>query len=376
MKKTRRMLALTMALAMTAALTACGGSAKPASSAAPAETKAAETKAAETKAAETKAEAKAEETKAEEPKAAEFPAEKLNYVVAAAAGGGLDIVSRCFSDQWGAALNTTFEYIYEDAGNSYAMGLNELSDDEEDEISIMCGLAESLPAMFQFQESKYSMEDLAWIGNVYSDANCVMVRKDDDRFKTMQDLIEYARSSSTPLTISTPQALTPANMTATLFNEKAGLKGNIIVYEGGSPARKDLIGGQVDISVGGVSTAVGIADQVRVLGIFGARNACEDLWPDAQVLSEFATDFEMPDMTVHCSIWTTKKMAEEHPEAYQLLVDTYKAALEDSAVKTNLENANQSRFIEYIDPAVLEEALATFSKVLVDNDALLNPKNQ
>ena len=27
-----------------------------------------------------------------------LPADKLNYVIAAAAGGGLDIVSRCFSD--------------------------------------------------------------------------------------------------------------------------------------------------------------------------------------------------------------------------------------------------------------------------------------
>lgn len=43
-----------------------------------------------------------------------YPADLLNYYVAASAGGGLDIVSRAFTNQWEDALGTTFEYIYED----------------------------------------------------------------------------------------------------------------------------------------------------------------------------------------------------------------------------------------------------------------------
>lgn len=47
-----------------------------------------------------------------------YPADLLNYYVAASAGGGLDIVSRAFTNQWEDALGTTFEYIYEDTGNT------------------------------------------------------------------------------------------------------------------------------------------------------------------------------------------------------------------------------------------------------------------
>lgn len=307
--------------------------------------------------------------------AEKLPADKLDYVVAAAAGGGLDIVSRCFSDQWASELGTTLEYIYEDAGSSYAMGLNDLNDDDEDEYSVMCGLAESLPAMFSFQKSDYSMADIAWIGNIYSDANCVMVRADDDRFQSMADVIKYARETSAPLTISTPQALTPANMTASIFVKNAGLNANIVVYEGGSAARKDLLGGQVDISIGGITTAVSIKDQVRVIGVFGTRNSMSDFWPDAQTLDQFATDFTMPDMTVHCSVWTSAKLKNEHPETYQLLVKTFKTAMESADAGTNFKNASQLPFIDYLTPDELQNALDTFNQVLVDNNELLNPKN-
>lgn len=304
-----------------------------------------------------------------------LPADKLNYIVAAAAGGGLDIVSRCFSDQWSKAIGAAFEYTYEDAGSSYAMGLNDLNDDGDDEYSVMCGLAESLPAMFAYQDSAYTMDDIAWIGNVYSDANCVMVRIDDDRFNSMEDLIQYARTAEQPLTISTPQALTPANMTASIFVKNAGLNANVVVYEGGSPARKDLIGGQVDISIGGITTAMSIKDQVKVIGIFGSTNPVTDIWPNAQTIDQFATDFTMPDMTVHCSVWTSAKLRDEHPDVYQLLVDSFQAAMTDSETAVKFDETSQTPFISYMGPEDLGSALDTFSTVLTDYDSLLNPKN-
>ena len=304
-----------------------------------------------------------------------LPTDKLNYVIAAAAGGGLDIVSRCFSDQWSSAIGAVFEYTYEDTGSSYAMGLNDLNDDGDDEYSVMCGLAESRPAMFAYQDSPYKMDDIAWIGNVYSDANCVMVRIDDDRFNSMEDLMQYARTTEQPLTISTPQALTPANMTANIFVKNAGLNANVVVYEGGSAARKDLIGGQVDVSIGGITTATSIKDQVKVIGIFGGTNPVTNIWPDAETIDQFAKDFTMPDMTVHCSVWTSAKLRDEHPDVYQLLVDSFRTAMDDSTTAEKFEEASQTPFINYIGPEDLGNALNTFSSVLTEYDSLLNPNN-
>ena len=190
-----------------------------------------------------------------------------------------------------------------------------------------------------------------------------------------QDLIDYARTASSPIAISTPQALTPANITAQIFVEASGINANVVTYSGGSGARNDLIGGHVDVSVGGISTAVGLADQVKIIGIFGENNPVTDIWPDAQVVSDFATDFEMPDLTCHCSIWTTKAMAERNPEVYQMLVDTYAQAIQSDDAATNLKNANQDRFIDYFGPDETAANATGFMKTLEDYAYLLDPAN-
>lgn len=304
-----------------------------------------------------------------------YPAETLNYYVAASAGGGLDIVSRAFTNQWEEALGTTFEYIYEDTGNTYLMGMNDLRALDEDEFGVMCGLPEAMLGMFAFQDSTYTLDDIVWIGNVYTDANCLMVRIDDDRFNSASDLIEYARNTTTPLTISTPQALTPANITAEIFVEAAGLNASVVTYSGGSGARNDLIGGHVDVSVGGISTAVGLTDQVKIIGIFGSSNPVTDLWPNAQVVSDFATDFEMPDLTCHCSIWTTREMKEKNPQVYELLVETFKTGISSEEAQLNLINAKQDRFIDYFGPEETRENALGFMETLQKYAYLLDPAN-
>lgn len=301
-----------------------------------------------------------------------YPQELLNYIVAASAGGGLDIVSRAFTTQWEDLLGTTFEYIYEDTGSTYLMGMNDLNALDDDEFGVMIGLPEAMLGMFAYQDSTYSLDDIAWIGNVYTDANCLMVRIDDDRFDTASDLIEYARSASSPIVISTPQVLTPANITAQIFVEASGINANVVEYSGGAGARNDLIGGHVDVSVGGISTAVGLTDQVKVIGIFGKENPVQDIW-DCQVVEQFATDFEMPDLTCHCSIWTTKKMEQEHPEIYQLLVETYRQALLSEEAEQNLITANQDRFIQYFDPEETKNNASSFMNTLESYAWLLDP---
>jgi len=301
-----------------------------------------------------------------------YPSDLLTYFVAASAGGGLDIVSRCFTPQWEKELGATFKYVYEDTGNTYLMTLNDLNELEDDEFGVVCGMPEAMLGMFQFQDSKYSIDDIAWIGNVYSDANCLIVRLDDNRFDTAEDLIKYARNNR--ITISTPQALTSANISARIFVDASGIKANVVPYNGGASARNDLIGGHVDVSVGGVSTIVNMEDQVKVIGIFGNFNSVKDKWPNAQLTSEFAKDFSLPDLTAHCSIWTSKKISKNHPEVYSLLIDTFQTAFKSDEVAATLKRANQDRFIEYLGPEETSKNSLGFVETLKKYSDLLDPR--
>ena len=305
--------------------------------------------------------------------AGKYPADTLNYLVAASAGGGLDVVSRCFTPQWEKELDTKFEYVYENTGNTYLVAMNDLNALDDDEFGVICGMPEAMLGMFQFQDSTYSVADIAWIGNVYSDANALIVRADDDRFNTAADLIKYARENR--ITISTPQSLTSANITARIFVEASGINATVVPYNGGAGARNDLLGGHVDVSVGGISTVVKSPDQFKIIGIFGKTSPVTDIWPNAQVQPEFATDFEMPDLVAHCSIWTSKKMADKNPEIYKMLCDTFKTAFTSDASNEALVAAKQDRFIDYIGPEDTLSAAIGFVDTLNKYSVLLDPKN-
>lgn len=304
-----------------------------------------------------------------------YPADVLNYYVAASAGGGLDIISRCFTNEWEDALGTTFEYIYEDTGNTYLMGMNDLNSLDDDEFGVICGIPEAMLGMFAFQDSTYTVDDIAWIGNIVTDANCLMVRIDDDRFNSASDLIEYARNPANTLSISTPQSLTPANIAARVFVDASGINANVVPYNGGAGARNDLIGGHVDVSVGGISTTVGLTDQVKIIGIFGSSNPVSDIWPDAQVISQFATDFKMPELTSHYSIWTTVGMKEKDPVVYEKLCETFSEALQSEVASSSLKAANQDRFIDYRGAGETAESALGFAQTLIDYSDLLDPSN-
>ena len=109
-----------------------------------------------------------------------------------------------------------------------------------------------------------------------------------------------------------------------------------------------------------------------VIGIFGNSNPVKDLW-DCQVVEDFATDFAMPDLTCHCSIWTTKEMQERNPEVYHMLVDTFAQAIQSKEAEDSLVAANQDRFIEYFGPEQTLANASGFMRTLEEYSDLLNP---
>lgn len=348
----KKYLAWILALAMVFSMTACGEK--------------------KTEAPAPQTETPAETQTPEEP--FEFPAKKVALHIASAAGGGFDLTGRCFTTEWGEALGTTFEYVYHDSNSCYMECVNELNSVRKGEYALMLGFDEALQAMFQFNDTPFTRDQVAVIGGVYSDVNVVMARIDDDRFNNMDDLFAYAKTAEKPITISTPSPLTPANMNATILVAASGMNANVVAYSGGSGARNDLLGGHVDLSVGSLETANNIRDQVKVLGILSDAVKAPEHFASAQLFSEFA-DFEMPDLSSHCYIYCSSKLVEEEPEVYNALVSTLEEVLMDNAdVEVKLAEINRADgFVSAEQATAQSDAVAG---ALVKYADLLDPKLQ
>jgi tripartite-type tricarboxylate transporter receptor subunit TctC len=69
------------------------------------------------------------------------------------------------------------------------------------------------------------------------------------RFKTLAELLEYARSNPGKLNIGTPQVGTTQNLAAEVFLSSAGLQAQIVPFNGTPPVITALRGGNLDAMV-------------------------------------------------------------------------------------------------------------------------------
>ena len=69
------------------------------------------------------------------------------------------------------------------------------------------------------------------------------------RFKSLADVLAYARANPGKLNIGTPQVGTTQNLAAELFKASAGIDAQVVPFNGTPPVITALRGGQIDIMV-------------------------------------------------------------------------------------------------------------------------------
>ena len=113
-----------------------------------------------------------------------------------------------------------------------------------------------------------------------------IVVRADSRFKTVQDLLAYARANPGKLNYGSAGTGSTQHLTGELFKQRAGVFITHVPYRGAAPAYTDLLGGQVDFVVDSISSAVPFvqARQMRILAVSTARR--DPVAPDAPTLAE------------------------------------------------------------------------------------------
>lgn len=82
----------------------------------------------------------------------------------------------------------------------------------------------------------------------FIDAATVVVVRADAPFKTLADLVAYAKENPGKLSYATAGNGSAANLTGELFQDIAGIEMTHIPYRGSAPAVQDLLGGAVPVA--------------------------------------------------------------------------------------------------------------------------------
>ncbi len=128
------------------------------------------------------------------------------------------------------------------------------------------------------------IKDFAPVSTLVSSQNLLVVRP-TLRFKTIADLIAYAKANPGKLTYGSSGIGTPL-MTMELLKSLAGIDIRNIPYRGDAPAITDLVGGQIDMYASTVTGLIGYTrdDQLTPLGVTSTRRAAS--LPDVPTIAE------------------------------------------------------------------------------------------
>ena len=208
-------------------------------------------------------------------RAAGWPVKPVRYVVPFAPGGTTDILARILGPKLAASLGQTF-IVDNKAGAGGVLGADAVAKSAPDGYTILGGTisTQAINPALQTRIPYDASKDFAPITLIGSTPNVVIVPAASP-FKTMQELLAYARANPGKLSHSSAGTGTSQHMGGELLKQLAKVFIVHIPYRGSGPAIQDVMGGQVSM---GIDTLVVAAPHIksgtlRALAVTTAKRA-------------------------------------------------------------------------------------------------------
>ena len=262
----KKLFALILALCMVLSLCACGGAKEE-----PAKDEPIAAEPAEEPAGEPAAEPAAEGWK---------PTGPVTMVVAYKAGNGTDLTARKLAQLAEKYIGQTIVIENVDGGSG-SLGWSQLAAAEPDGMTIGFLNLPNFNSSIAKELGTYTIDDFTAICNHVTETSLVLVRADDDRFETIDDLVAYAKENVT--VASTNGAQASNHIGAQAFANSAGFTYTDLPQGNTTDELLSLLGGEADWCVAKVADIAGRTD-VKPLAAFSTERVAE--YPDVPTLGE------------------------------------------------------------------------------------------
>ena len=231
---------------------------------------------------------------------AAYPAKPITLIVPTAPGGTTDIAARMLAEPLGKALGQTV-IVDNRGGASGSLAAVAVKRAEPDGYTLLMqysGYHVITPAVSKQPLQWNPITDFQPVANVLS-APQVVVARTGLPFKSMKDLVAYAKANPGKLTFASSGNGSLQHVTGAMLEQQAGIEMTHIPYKGTGPALQDLLGAQVDVTFGtpppfmphiqaGKLTALAITGKQRVASLPEVPAASEVGFPKLDATSWFA----------------------------------------------------------------------------------------
>jgi tripartite-type tricarboxylate transporter receptor subunit TctC len=215
-----------------------------------------------------------------------YPTKPIRFIVANAAGGGLDVVARLISPTLTAALGQQM-IIDNRAGATGSVAAEITAKSAPDGYTMMIGAIGNLavnPHIYKglgYDPTK----DFAPVTFGVSGSNVLVVHSQVP-VKTFQEFVAYARSQPGKLTYGSSGSGNAGHLAAELLSSMAKIQMVHVPYKGGAPAMTALLGNQTQVLFASPSTAIPQVKAGRVKGLAVTTLKRSLMLPDLPTIAE------------------------------------------------------------------------------------------
>ena len=263
-----------------------------------------------------------------------FPSKPIRLVVPNAPGGAADLTARAVGQKIGETLGQPVVIDNKPGAGGVVAGetVAKAAPDGHTLLlissgtAVSAGLFKSLP--FDTAKDFIPVAPLATF-------DLVIVAPEGGRFKTLAELVAYARANPGKLNIGTPNIGTTQNLAAELFKSAASLDVQIVPFNGTPAVINALRGGQIDAGLDILSPLLAQikARALHPLAITGDKRS--------RVLPEVPTARESGVSGFVAASWNGLAVPAKTPkDVVERLNRDVVAALKDPVVKKKLEDLN------------------------------------
>jgi putative tricarboxylic transport membrane protein len=215
--------------------------------------------------------------------AQQYPARPVTLLCWSAAGSPVDLYARIMAKLLSAELGQNV-VVENRLGGSGIIMVNTLIRAPADGYTIAANTI-TLATLFSEPTASFKPEDLQMVSRSQVDPYGLIVHTSTP-FKTIDDLVAFARKKPEYVNISGPFAMSGHRVAWEVFSEVAKIKTTWVPYPGGGPALNAVAGGHVDAAAtnpGNVKPLMA-AGKVRVLAVSSDKRL-ED-FPDVPTYKE------------------------------------------------------------------------------------------
>ncbi len=275
------------------------------------------------------------------PAATKYPEKPITLIVPFSVGGGTDLAARLLEKNALKYLGQPL-VIVNKPGGAGTVAWNELAGAAPDGYSIgMTSTEMILHPLYASTKYHYptALEPLAQI----SDISMVMVVQSDQPWKSVDDLIKYAKQHPGQLKFANSSLGSLSHITGETFAKTATIDLMQVPFQGGAESMANLLGGHVQIAFLSPSLVKENikSGKVRALAVAGDKRLSDPLFANIPTFKEQGFDVAFGD-------WYILAAPKELPiEVKNKLIDGFNRMINDPEFKTNMNNLGLE--VSYLD---------------------------